>query len=48
MISDTCSLGTKTDVRLLFAELYSSIETFLLHMSGKVVKCETPHSEHHL
>jgi hypothetical protein len=47
-ISGTCSLGMKTDVRKMFPVFYSSIETFILHTSGKVIRCETLHNERHL
>jgi hypothetical protein len=38
----------KTDMRVLFAVFYSSVETVILHTSGKVVKCETLHNERHM
>jgi hypothetical protein len=44
-ISGTCVLGIKTDKKVAFAVFYSSIETALLHTSGKVVRCETLHSD---
>jgi hypothetical protein len=47
-ISGTYSLGTKTGIRMLFAVFYSSVEIVFLYTSGKVVKCETLHSERHL
>jgi hypothetical protein len=39
-ISGTCSLGTKTDMRMLLAAFYSSIQTVLSHTSGEVVRCK--------
>jgi hypothetical protein len=47
-ISGTCILQTKTDMRVLFAVLYSWTETFSLYISGKVLRCETLHNERHL
>jgi hypothetical protein len=47
-ISGTCSLGMKTDMRVMFAVFYSSIETVYLHTSGKVAVCEMIRSERHL
>jgi hypothetical protein len=47
-ISGTCSVGTKTDVRVLLAVFYLSIQTVLFPTSGKVVRYETLYMECHL
>jgi hypothetical protein len=36
-ISGTCGLGTKADIRVMFAVFYSSNETVYLRTSGKAV-----------
>jgi hypothetical protein len=46
--SGTCSLGTKRDMRLLFALFYSAIAIVFYHSSGEVVRCQVLHNEVHL
>jgi hypothetical protein len=46
-ISGAYSLRMKAEM-VLFAVFYSSIETLPLHTSGKVIRCETLHTEGHL
>jgi hypothetical protein len=44
-ISGTCSVGTKTFMRVLFAVYYSPVEMVLLYTRRKVVRSESLHSE---
>jgi extradiol dioxygenase family protein len=46
--SGGCSLGTETDMRVVFTVFIHQLKQSFLHTSGKVVRCETLQNECHV